>query len=112
MSRSSRTRSLPFHLDAATLSLGDRFTFGTSLGDFDILATPSGTRGFDDLDHDATSITIDDGLTVRVASLDDLIRMKRASGRTKDLLHIEHLSALRDEIDAFEARSLDPQQGE
>ena len=32
-------------------------------------------------------------------SLDDVIAMKRAAGRPKDLLAIEHLAALRDEID-------------
>ena len=46
------------------------------------------------------------------ASIDDLIRMKRASGRTKDLLHLEHLAALREEIEAFRAQGLDPQQGD
>jgi hypothetical protein len=101
---------LPFQLDAATLRLGDSFTFITDLGDFDILATPSGTNGFDDLDRGATTISLGE-LAVRVASLDDLIRMKRASRRTKDLLHIEHLAALRDDIEAFEQRNIDPQQG-
>jgi hypothetical protein len=101
---------LPFQLDAATLRPGDPFTFVTDLGDFDILATPSGTSGFDDLERGATTIELGD-LAVRVASLDDLIRMKRASRRTKDLLHIEHLAALRDDIEAFEQRNIDPQQG-
>jgi hypothetical protein len=40
------------------------------------------------------------GLTVLVASVDDLIRMKRAAGRPKDLIEVEVLGALRDEIDA------------
>jgi hypothetical protein len=38
-----------------------------------------------------------DGFTVRVATLDDLIRMKRATGRAKDTADVEILSALRDE---------------
>jgi hypothetical protein len=37
---------------------------------------------------------------VKVASIDDLIRMKRAAGRPKDLYAVEELGALRDEIDA------------
>ncbi len=40
-----------------------------------------------------------DGLTVLVASIDDLIRMKRAAGRPKDLIELEVLGALRDELD-------------
>jgi len=39
-----------------------------------------------------------DGLTVRVASIEDLIRMKRAAGRPKDLIALEWLAAVRDEI--------------
>ena len=36
------------------------------------------------------------GTNVSVASLDDLIRMKRAAGRNKDLIEVENLSALRE----------------
>jgi hypothetical protein len=102
---------VPFQLDARTLRLGDTFTFDTDVGKVDILGTPSGTTGFPDLDTGATDVDLGDGLVVRVASLDDLMRMKRAAGRTKDLLHLEHLAALREEIDVFRAQGLDPQQG-
>jgi hypothetical protein len=87
-----------FQLDARTLRAGDRFTFGTSAGALDILGTPPGTSGFADLNSDATDEEID-GLTVRVASLEDLIRMKRAAGRPKDLIELEWLSAVRDEVE-------------
>jgi hypothetical protein len=87
---------LPFQLDAATLDAGDMFTFTTSEGPVDILGTPSGTRGFGDLDAGATDMVIG-GVTVRVAALDDLIRMKAASGRMKDLEHLEWLRAIRQE---------------
>jgi hypothetical protein len=103
---------LPFPLDARALSLGDTFTLRTDFGAFDILGTPSGTRGFGDLAAGATPFEIADGVTVFVASIDDLIRMKRASGRTKDLLQLEHLEALREEIERFRREGLDPQQGD
>jgi hypothetical protein len=35
-----------------------------------------------------------------VASLDDLIRMKRAAARVKDLERVEWLIALRDELES------------
>ena len=89
---------MPFGLDARTLSAGDHFTFNTSVGALDIFGTPSGTKGFADLDADATDEVID-GFTIRVASLNDLIRMKRASGRPKDLIAVEWLSAVRDELE-------------
>ena len=90
---------LPFRLDAKTLERGDSFTFSTDIGAIDTLTTPSGTRGYDDLARTAESLELF-GHDVLVASVDDLIRMKRAAGRTKDLLAVEELAALRDEIDA------------
>jgi hypothetical protein len=88
---------LPFRLDARTLAAGDSFTFATDIGDLDILGTPSGTQGYEDLARDAERVVID-GRTILVASLDDLIRMKRAAGRPKDLVEIEILGALREEV--------------
>jgi hypothetical protein len=90
---------VPFQLDAATLRAGDHFTFTTMAGSLDCLGTPAGTEGFADLDASATDEDLD-GLLVRVASLDDLIRMKRAAGRPADLIAVEWLSALRDELEA------------
>ena len=102
---------ISFVLDARTLAVGDTFTFRTNLGDLDILATPSGTMGFPDLDQGATVFRIAEGLEVRVCSLDDLIRMKRAAKRTKDLVQLEDLAALRERIELMRAAGEDPQQG-
>ena len=88
-----------FPLDAKTLESGDQFTFSTRVGALDCLGTPAGTEGFADLDRHATSEDLD-GLVVRVASVDDLIRMKRAAGRPQDRIAIEWLTALRDELDS------------
>jgi predicted nucleotidyltransferase len=90
---------VPFLLDAKTLLAGDSFAFETDLGDLDIVATPSGTRGYDDLVLDAQAVEID-GRKVLVASIDDLIRMKLATGRLKDRIGAEVLGALREELGA------------
>jgi hypothetical protein len=50
------------------------------------------------LDAAATDEDLD-GLAARVAALDDLIRMRRAAGRTKDRVALEWLGALRDELE-------------
>jgi hypothetical protein len=89
---------VPFRPDARTLKAGDHFTFATNEGPLDCLGTPAGTDGFADLDPSATDEDLD-GLVVRVASVDDLIRMKRAAGRPQDLIAVEWLAALRDELD-------------
>lgn len=88
---------LPFRLDARTLRAGDAFTFTTDVGWLDILATPRGTTGYDDLARTADAFDLF-GQRVLVASVDDLIRMKRAAGRPKDLIAVEELGALRDEL--------------
>jgi len=88
----------PFRLDAMTIRNGDAFTFVTDAGDLDILGTPTGTRGYDELARTAVRMDLGD-VTVDVASLDDLIAMKRAAGRPRDRAHLEVLAALRDEID-------------
>ena len=93
------TPDVPFHLDPRTLERGDAFTFNTSVGPLDCVGTPAGTAGFKELESDATDEDLD-GLTVRVASIEDLMRMKRAAGRPKDLIGLEWLGAVREELEA------------
>jgi hypothetical protein len=88
---------VPFILDAKTLKAGDHFTFSTDAGDLDIMGNPAGSAGYEDLAAEAEETDLD-GLTVLVASLDDLIAMKRAAGRPKDLAALEFLGPIRDEI--------------
>jgi len=88
---------IPFLLDARTIEFGDSFTFDTIAGALDCLGTPAGTRGYADLVSSASREEIGDGLVVQVTSLDDLLRMKRAAGRRKDLLEVEILSAVKEE---------------
>lgn len=61
------------------------------------MATPAGTSGYEDLARTAETYHLF-GHRVLVASVDDLIRMKRAAGRPKDLLAVEELGALREEL--------------
>jgi hypothetical protein len=90
---------VPFRLDAKTLEAGDHFTFVTTAGSLDILGHPSGIPGgYEELERAADEVELG-GFKVKVASIDDLIRMKRAAGRPKDLIEVELLGALRDEID-------------
>jgi hypothetical protein len=89
---------LPFRLDAQTIQKGDAFTFTTDIGWVDVMAAPAGTSGYEDLSRTADAFDLF-GYRVLVAAVDDLIRMKRAAGRPKDLLVVEELGALRDELD-------------
>jgi hypothetical protein len=88
--------NVPFRLDSATLAEGDHFTFTTKAGNLDCLGTPAGVGGFDDLAAGAVTFDLE-GLRVLVASIEDLIRMKRAAGRPKDLIEAEILAAVQAE---------------
>ncbi len=88
---------LPFQLDAETLKRGDHFTFSTKCGALDCLGTPQGSDGYLDLIKGATTMPIG-SIEVSVVALEDLIRLKRAAGRLKDLVELEILGALREEI--------------
>jgi len=90
--------SLPFRLDADTLARGDAFTFVTDAGDLDILGTPAGSSGYEELARNATELDLGE-VRVPVAALEDLMAMKRASGRARDRAHLEVPAALRDELE-------------
>lgn len=87
----------PFILDARTLAAGANFTFETDVGFLDVLALPAGVDGYQELERKATEVDVG-GVIVKVCDIDDLITMKRAAGRRKDLIELEVLYALRDEI--------------
>lgn len=91
-------RDVPFILDARTFQLGDSFTFTTTAGSLDCLGTPAGSGGYEALARTATAMDVG-GLNVLVASLEDLIQMKRAAGRPKDLIELEILTAVREEME-------------
>jgi hypothetical protein len=85
-------------LDARALRAGDVFTLRTMFGDLDLLARPDPGLDYGQLRSRAARFSFGE-MTVWIADLEDVIAMKRAAGRPKDLLAIEHLGALREEID-------------
>jgi hypothetical protein len=85
-------------LDARTLRAGGLFTLTTRYGDFDILATPDPGLDYQQLVERATTVRVH-GASIPVASLTDLMEMKRAAGRPKDRIELEILGALREELD-------------
>jgi len=95
---------LPFILDAKSLAEGGNFTFDTTLGKLDILAYPSGSPAYETLRAEATEIMVE-GRSVRIASLDHLIAMKEAAGRTKDKLMASELRVISDLLRAHEPES-------
>jgi predicted nucleotidyltransferase len=94
----------PFLLDAKTLEAGDQFTFETNAGNLDCLGTPAGSQGYLDLIQGATPIDIE-GIRVHVAALEDVIRLKSATGRPKDRAELEILAALLEEIERSRRKS-------
>ena len=89
---------LPFTLDAKTLENGANFTFDTRHGPLDILADPAGAPTYASLRDEAGDELEVEGVRMRVASLDHLIAMKEAAGRTKDLLMASEYRVLSDEL--------------
>ena len=77
------------------MSNARNLTLETDVGAVDLLGDITGVSSFEDLWERAVEMDLGGGLSVRVASLDDLIAMKRAADRPKDRLHLMELEALR-----------------
>lgn len=71
-------------------------TLETDYGNLDIILEPPGTSGYSDLIKRAYREDLG-GVVVSVTSLEDLIRMKEAAGRPKDLIEAEILHAVAEE---------------
>jgi hypothetical protein len=84
---------VPFIWDELTLMNQTALTLETDLGRVDFLAEPAGVSTFEVLFRNAMVLEID-GMEVRVASIEDLLAMKRAAGRPKDLAHIAELETI------------------
>jgi hypothetical protein len=79
----SEPAGLPFSCDAEALAAAQTWNLTTDAGDLDVTFKPSGTLGYRDLRRDAAEAELY-GVTVRIASLSDVIRSKQAANRPKD----------------------------
>jgi hypothetical protein len=80
-------------------STGSHFTFATDYGGFDILSDPDGAPRYEALKAAAKKEDVR-GKPILFASLDHLIAMKEASGRTKDKLMATEYRVLSDQLRA------------
>jgi hypothetical protein len=88
---------VPFAPDARTLRHTQTLTLSTRDGDLDLLVDPPGSPGYAALRRRADVIDLD-GESVRIASLEDLIAMKRAAGRPQDRLDLDSLEVARNRM--------------
>lgn len=77
-------------LDARMLASASVMTFVTRFGPLDVLFTPAGAPPYEELRTRATEVTRF-GVSIRVADVEDVVAMKRATGREKDAAHLTTL---------------------
>jgi hypothetical protein len=95
--RTGGTDGLPFSASAESLQGISVLNLTTRFGDLDLAFSPSGfSTGFGALRPAATTMTVD-GVSILVASLDDVITSKEAAGRDKDFQALPHLIRLQQE---------------
>ena len=85
--------SVPFVPDRRTLEQSELLTLDTSAGPLDLVALPPGSPPYDVLRRRSQRLDLG-AFAVCVASVEDLIAMKRMAGRPKDLVAIEELEAI------------------
>ncbi len=92
--------AVPTRIDGAFLgNMPFMLNLVTDFGEMDLTFAPAGKAGgYDGWRAGATVETVSEGLTVVVASLDDIIDSKQTANRPKDHLALPYLESLRDEI--------------
>ncbi len=92
--RRDALEAISFVLDDRALLQGMNFKLQTDLGDIDLIGQLPGLGEFREVARDSLAVNFH-GVSIRVASLDAIIRSKRASGRGKDLNALPELEALK-----------------
>ena len=87
---------LPFDWSRATIERGLNFTLTTAIGDIDLLGEITGGGNYKALLPHCTQVNMF-GCRCRCLDLPELIRVKRAAGRPKDLDALAELEALLEE---------------
>jgi predicted nucleotidyltransferase len=83
---------LGIDLDARTLAEGGNFTLVTRAGGLDFFNEVPGGAPYEQVRERSVLVDLGDGLQIRVAGIHDLIAMKRAAGRPRDLEDIATLT--------------------
>lgn len=79
----------------ALMARGDRVLIETQLGGLDVIQGLPGVPSYERLRANAVDVELL-GMSVPVCSLNDLLTMKRAAGRTRDLADLEDLGSAHD----------------
>lgn len=85
--------AVPFLWDERSVR-GSNVSLSTLAGDVDLLLELPGIDSFEGLWQRSIKKSLDD-IEFHVASIDDLITMKRVAGRPNDIVHLAELARLR-----------------
>ncbi len=88
------SEGIPFVPDERTLRRVEVLTLATTAGRLDVMTAPDGAPSYSRLRRNAFRHDLG-AFAVQVASIEDLIAMKRAAGRPKDGIAIEELELIR-----------------
>lgn len=88
---------LPFIWDERTLQNGTNFTLQPDIGDIDLLGKVAGVGSYLEVFANSMTLKLFDN-DVRVLSLEDLIKAKKAAGRPKDLFILPQLETLQETL--------------
>lgn len=81
--------------DDQVLRLKDTWFLKTKYGELDLVINPAGLEGYPSIIKNSSTEVVG-GIKVRVASLEDVIKSKTATGRQKDRAVLPELIRLRD----------------